>query len=248
VMDSDNFHVTIIVPAYNEQERIAETLYGIKDYLSQQSYSSDIITIDDGSHDLTSEIVRVVDIYSEEIKEQSAGELVQNFKNVGKGYSVAKGLLIAKGDIIVFTDADASTPINEIKKLINKIHAGNDVVIGTRNLPESRVENRPVLRSLTSKLFNKTARVIGLVSVSDSQCGFKAYRREAARAIAQHQKTFGYCFDVEHIYTAKKLGYSVAEVPVSWRHDTRSTLSLVSDSMKMFLDLLKIRWIHRNLQ
>jgi len=208
-MVSGNFHVTIVIPAYNEQERIANTLYGIKDYLSQQNYSSDIITIDDGSQDLTSEVVRVVDIYSEEMKEQTSGELVQNVKNVGKGYSVAKGLLIAKGDIIVFTDADASTPIHEISKLINKINAGSDVVIGTRNLPESQVENRPAIRGLTSKLFNKMARAIGLVSVSDSQCGFKAYRRDAARAIAQHQRTFGFCFDVEHIYTATKLGYSV---------------------------------------
>jgi len=246
-VESKELHVSVVIPAYNEQERIAKTLYGIKDYLSQQSYSSDIIIIDDGSQDLTSEVVRVVDIYSEEIKDQSAGELVQNFKNIGKGYSVAKGLLIAKGDVVVFTDADASTPIYEIEKLIAKIKFGADVVIGSRNLPESRVENRPVLRQITSRLFNITARIIGLVNVSDSQCGFKAYRQDAARAVAQHQKTFGFCFDVEHIYTATKLGYNVAEIPVSWRHDQGSTLSLFSDSIKMLFDLLKIRWIHRHL-
>jgi len=246
-MESDNFHVTVVIPAYNEQERIAKTLYDVKDYLSQQTYTSDIIIIDDGSQDLTSEVVRVVDIYTEEIKKQSAGELLQNFKNIGKGYSVAKGLNIARGDVIIFTDADASTPIQEIDKLIDKIRSGNDVVIGSRNLSESQIENRPAMRHLASRLFNKTARVIGLICVSDSQCGFKAYRREAARVVAQHQKTFGFCFDVEHIYTATKLGYSVAEVPVSWRHEDGSTLSLLSDPIKMFLDLLKIRWIHRNL-
>lgn len=246
-METDKLHVTVVIPAYNEQERIAKTLYEIKDYLSQQNYTSDIIIIDDGSQDLTSEVVRVVDIYSEEIKDQSAGELLQNFKNIGKGYSVAKGLTIARGDVIVFTDADASTPIQEIDKLIDKIRSGNDVVIGSRNLSESQIENRPALRNLTSRLFNKTARAIGLICVSDSQCGFKAYRREVARVVAMHQRTFGFCFDVEHIYTATKLGYSVAEVPVSWRHDDGSTLSLLSDSFKMFLDLLKIRWIHRNL-
>jgi len=246
-METDDFHVTVVIPAYNEQERIAKTLYEIKDYLSQQKYTSDIIIIDDGSQDLTSEVVRVVDIYSEEIKDQSAGALLQNFKNIGKGYSVAKGLTIARGDVIVFTDADASTPIREIDKLIDEIRSGNDVVIGSRNLSESQIENRPALRNLTSRLFNKTARAIGLICVSDSQCGFKAYRREAARVVAQHQRTFGFCFDVEHIYTATRLGYSVAEVPVSWRHSDGSTLSLLSDSLKMFLDLLKIRWIHRNL-
>lgn len=247
MIDPNNFHVTVVVPAFNEQERIAKTLYDIKDYLSQQSYSSDIITIDDGSHDLTSEIVRVVDIYSEEIKDQSSGQLEQNFKNIGKGYSIAKGLLIGKGDIIVFTDADASTPIQEIDKLIVQILDGHDVVIGSRNLPESEIINRPALRKLTSRLFNAVARAIGLIRVSDSQCGFKAYRREAARAIAQHQKTFGFCFDVEHIHTATKLGYSIGEAPVSWRHDERSTLSLINDSTTMFFDLLKIRWIHRKL-
>ncbi len=247
MMETHNFHVTIVIPAYNEQERIAKTLYGIKDYLSQQSYSSDIIIIDDGSQDLTSEVVRVVDIYSEEIKKQSAGELVHNFRNIGKGYSVAKGLKIAKGDVIVFTDADASTPIREIDKLIEKIQSGNDVVIGSRNLPESQIENRPLRRRLTSQLFNTTARLVGLIRVSDSQCGFKAYRKEAARVVAQHQKTYGFCFDVEHIYTATKLGLSVAEVPVAWRHEDGSKLSLLSDSLKMLVDLLKIRWIHRNL-
>lgn len=247
MMEQQHLHVTVVVPAYNEQERIAKTLYEIKDYLDKQSYSSDVLIIDDGSHDLTSEVVRVVDIYSEEMKEQSAGELVENVKNVGKGYSVAKGLLIAKGDVIVFTDADASTPIHEIDKLISEIQIGSDVVIGSRNLPESKIENRPALRSILSRVFNKISRAFGLVSVSDSQCGFKAYRREAARVIAHHQKTFGFCFDVEHIYTATKLGYSVAEVPVSWRHDDGSTLSLLSDSLKMFIDLMKIKWIHRNL-
>jgi len=247
MMERHSFHVTIVIPAYNEQERIAKTLYGIKDYLSEQHYTSDIIVIDDGSQDLTCEVVRVVDIYSEEIKAQSSGELVQNIKNAGKGYSVAKGLLIAKGDVIVFTDADASTPINELGKLIAKINDGYDIVVGSRNLPDSQIENRPLLRGLTSRLFRIAARAIGLKYVSDSQCGFKAYRRDVARVIAQHQKTFGFCFDIEHIHTAKKLGYRIAEVPVTWRHDNQSTMSLLHDSLRMLVDLLKIRWIHRKL-
>lgn len=246
-MDMDNLHITLVIPVFNEQERIAKTLYSVKDYLSQQPYSSDVMIIDDGSNDLTSEVVRVVDIYSEEVKEQSSGILVENIKNVGKGYSIAKGLLMAKGDIIAFTDADCSTPIEEIEKLINKINEGYDVVIGSRNLKASNVIDRPALRAVLSKSFNVCAGVLGLMSVSDSQCGFKAYRREVARDVAQRQKTYGYCFDVEHIHMAKKLGYKVAEVPVSWKHDDGSTLSLLNDSLMMFLDLLKIRWIHRKL-
>ena len=246
-MSSVNFHVTVVIPVFNEQERIAKTLYSVKDYLSQQTYSSDVMIIDDGSNDLTSEVVRVVDIYSEEVKLQNSGVLVENIKNVGKGYSIAKGLLMAKGDIIVFTDADCSTPIDELGKLINKIHEGYDVVIGSRNLKTSNVENRPMLRGLMSRSFNMLASFLGLMSVTDSQCGFKAYRRDVARDVAERQKTYGFCFDVEHIHMATKLGYKVAEVPVTWQHDDGSTLSLLNDSLSMFVDLLKIRWIHRKL-
>jgi len=240
-------HITVVIPAYNEQGRIAQTLFEIKDYLSQQNYESDIVIIDDGSSDLTAEVIRVVDIYGSELKDQRAGAIVQNVENAGKGYSIAKGLLVATGDIVIFTDADLSTPIQELPKLINKICEGFDVVIGSRNLPDSNIENRPAIRRIMSRTFNTLVKALGLTYVSDSQCGFKAYRREAARDIAQHQRTFGFCFDVEHIYTAEKLGYKVAEVPVTWKHDEGSTLSLLSDSLKMFLDLLKIRWIHRNL-
>lgn len=247
MMQTEKLHVTIVIPVFNEQERIAKTLYSIKDYLSQQNYTSDVMIIDDGSSDLTSEVIRVVDIYSEELKLQSSGVLIENVKNVGKGYSIAKGLLMAKGDIIAFTDADASTPIEEIEKLINKINEGYDVVVGSRNLKTSNIENRPAIRSVLSRVFNMIASALGLLSVTDSQCGFKAYRRTAARDVAERQKTYGYCFDVEHIHMATKLGYKVAEVPVTWSHDEGSTLSLINDSIWMFVDLLKIRWLHRNL-
>lgn len=245
-MCTNKNHVSLVIPVFNEQERIAKTLYSVKDYLSNQNYTSDVMIIDDGSNDLTSEVVRVVDIYSEEVKAQDSGVLVENVKNVGKGYSIAKGLLMAKGDIIVFTDADCSTPIDEMDKLIRKINEGNDVVIGSRNLSSSNVQNRPPMRAALSRGFNLIANALGVMSVSDSQCGFKAYRREVARDVANRQSTYGFCFDVEHIHLANKLGYKVAEVPVSWTHDDGSTLSLLRDSLSMFIDLLKIRWVHRN--
>lgn len=246
-MSDQQPHVSIIIPVYNEQERIASTLYTIKNYLNEQNYSSDLIIIDDGSQDLTSEVVRVVDHYGEEVMAQSSGALVHNIKNVGKGYSVAKGLLIAKGDIIVFTDADCSTPIEELDKLIDKINEGFDVVIGSRNQSASIIEGRPLIRTISSKIFNRIAYALCHVRVSDSQCGFKAYRREVARDVANRQKTFGFCFDVEHIHLASKLGYKVTEVPVRWEHSQGSTLSLLSDSLIMFFDLIKIRWVHRKL-
>lgn len=232
---------------YNEQERIASSLYEIKDYLSAQSYDSQILVIDDGSSDLTTEVVRFVDLYGSEIKSQKAGVLKENVKNVGKGYSIAKGLLIADSSVIVFTDADSSTPITEIVKLLDKLSEGYDVVIGSRNLPESVVEGRPWLRAVLSYGFNFIARRMGLLSVRDSQCGFKAYRREVATEVANRQKTHGFCFDVEHLHISERLGYKIAEVPVEWKHDAGSTLSPLRDSVLMFIDLIRIRYIHRNL-
>ena len=148
--------VTVIIPVYNEQERIAASLYEIKDYLSTQDYESDILIIDDGSSDLTTEIVKFVDIYGAEIKSQTTGVLEENIKNIGKGYSIAKGLLMAQGDIIVFSDADCSTPITEIAKLLQKIDEGYDVVVGSRNLHSSVVSGRTPLRTLLRHGFIKS--------------------------------------------------------------------------------------------
>ena len=244
---SDKPSVTVVIPVYNEQERIAASLYEIKDFLSTQNFESDILIIDDGSNDLTTEIVKFVDIYGAEIKSQTTGVLEENIKNVGKGYSIAKGLLMAQGDIIVFTDADSSTPITEITKLLEKLDEGYDVVIGSRNLTNSVVRGRTTLRSFLSRGFNLAARSARLLNVKDSQCGFKAYRREVAREVADKQKTYGFCFDVEHLHIAKKLGYRIAEVPVRWTHEEGSTLSLLNDSITMLVDLLRIRFIHRKL-
>jgi len=246
-MQANDRHITIVIPVFNEQERIAQTLYDVKDFLSTQGYQSDVMIVDDGSSDLTSEVVRVVDFYGSEVKDQSSGILVQNVKNVGKGYSIAKGILMATGDIVAFIDADSSTPINEINKLIDKIDQGYDVVVGSRNLPDSQIESRPWFRLILSKCFNFAANALGLLDVSDSQCGFKAYRTNVAQEVAKRQRTYGFCFDVEHLHVATKLGFKVAEVPVSWRHAEGSTLSLCRDSLLMFADLLRIRWIHRNL-
>lgn len=245
--ESDKFSVTVVIPVYNEQERIAASLYDIKDYLDKQEYDSNVLVIDDGSSDMTTEIVKFVDIYGSEFNSQQIGVLEENVKNVGKGYSIAKGLLLAEGDIIVFTDADCSTPISEIEKLISKIQEGYDVVIGSRHLKESRVSGRGIGRSCLSRGFNLIARLIRLLEVKDSQCGFKAYTNEAARKIAAEQKTYGFCFDVEHLHIANKLGCKVTEVPVRWKHDKRSTVSPFSDSIAMFFELMKIRIIHRKL-
>ncbi len=247
-MSSTGPLVTVVVPVFNEQARIAASLYKIKDFLSEQPYCSNVLVIDDGSQDLSTEIVKVVDIYGAEIKGQSVGTLLENVENEGKGYSIARGLMRADGDYIVFTDADLSTPIEAMRQVLAKFSEGYDVVIGSRNLQASVIENRPLSRQITSRVFNFISRLMGLTKVRDSQCGFKAYRRDVARVIAEKQKIHGFGFDVEHLHIAGKLGYRVAEIPVRWRHDDNSTLSLAGDSAKMLFELLKIRWLHRNLR
>lgn len=239
-----NPSVSVVIPVFNEQERIAASLYKIKDYLDAQSFESQILVIDDGSSDLTTEVVKFVELYTTEVKLQNTGLLQENVRNLGKGHSVAQGLLNADNSVIVFSDADSSTPISELRKLLEKISEGYDVVIGSRNLPGSIVEGRPLHRTLLSNGFNFVARKMGLLTVRDSQCGFKAYRRDVARELVKRQKTFGFCFDVEHLHLADRLGYKIAEVPVTWEHDTGSTISPVADSISMFFDLIKIRLIH----
>ncbi|RVU83756.1 glycosyltransferase family 2 protein [Leucothrix sargassi] len=246
-MNNDTPYVSVIIPAYNEQSRIADSLYEIKDYLSQQSYHSEIIVVDDGSNDLTTEIVKFIDIYGKEMNEHDEGVLMENIKNVGKGYSIARGMMRASGDIVLFTDADLSTPISEFEKLITGFEEGYDVVIGSRSLKSSLVEKKPWYRGLMSRMFNLVVKLVSIRGIHDTQCGFKAYRREVAHRVAMLQRIYGFAFDVEHLYIAKKSGYKIKEVGVEWEHKDGSTLSPLNSSLSMFRDLLLIRWFHRNL-
>ena len=240
-------YLSVIIPAFNEQSRIADSLYAIKDYLSEQPYRSEMIVVDDGSNDLTTEIVKFIDIYGKEINEHDEGTLMENLKNVGKGYSIARGMMRASGQIILFTDADLSTPISELEKLLPEFDAGYDVVIGSRNMEDSIVEKKPWYRDAMSLLFNTAVRLISVNGINDTQCGFKAYRREVAHRIAMRQRIYGFGFDVEHLYIAKKSGFKIKEVAVEWKHKEGSTVDPLRDSLTMFLDLLRIRWIHRTL-
>jgi dolichyl-phosphate beta-glucosyltransferase len=240
-------YLSVIIPAYNEQSRIADSLYEIKDYLSKQSYRSEIIVVDDGSSDLTTEIVKFIDIYGKEVNEHDEGVLMENIKNVGKGYSIARGMMRASGDIVLFTDADLSTPISETNKLLEWFDQGYDVVIGSRNMENSVVEEKPWYRGIMSGVFNIAVNMVSIRGIRDTQCGFKAYRREAAHHVALLQRIYGFAFDVEHLYIAKKSGYKIKEVGVEWQHKDGSTLSPVNSSLSMLRDLILIRWFHRKL-
>lgn len=240
--------LSIVIPAFNEQERIADTLFTVKEYLSRQPYSSEVIVVDDGSTDFTTEVVRTVDIYSNEIHDHSVSVVMENVKNVGKGFSVARGMLKAQGSIILFSDADLSTPIQEVEKFLPYFDAGFDIVIGSRNLPESEVEKKPFYREIMSMVFRFIVQTLTVRGIHDTQCGFKAFRREVAHDIARLQRTYRFGFDVEQLYIANKRGYRVKEVPVRWIHQDGSKVSPVRDSLSMVADVVRIRRFHVGLK
>ncbi len=192
--------------------------------------------VDDGSTDRTLEIARG---YGDKVKAVSLGA------NYGKGAAVRKGMLEAKGELRLFTDADLSTPIEEVEKLIEKINEGADICIGSRALDRSLIKERqPFYREYMGRIFNKFVQIFAFKGISDTQCGFKLFVKKAAETIFPSAVIDGFSFDVEILYLAKKNGLKIAQVPVVWINDKRSTVNPIVDSAKMFLELLKIKKIH----
>jgi dolichyl-phosphate beta-glucosyltransferase len=230
-------YLSVIIPAYNEEQRIGKTLRMIHSYLQEQSYPAEIIVVDDGSQDGTASIVRTFDAALLPI------HVLQNGRNRGKGFSVRQGFLHACGEYLLFSDADLSTPIEEVEKLMAALHEPCDVAIGSRALPESRVEvHQPWYREYLGRLFNVFVQALAIPGIRDTQCGFKCFRREAALAICQRMATERFGFDVEMIYLARGLGYRVREVPVVWRNSPQSRVRVWHDSVSMMGDLMRIRW------
>ena len=228
--------VSIVVPAFNEAGRIGESIKKIDAYIQQSPLSFEIIVVDDGSTDNTSEIVR-----DSRVK---GVRLVQNYRNQGKGYTVRHGVLAASGEYVLFTDADLSAPIEELDKLLDVAHKENaDIVIGSRGLDRKYIEkHQSRLRELGGMCFNLMVRTLLGLRLYDTQCGFKLFRRERSRRIFEQQTTFGFGFDPELLFLAKRNGLTVRETPVRWSHAEGSKVNFLRDSVRMFLDLVRIRW------
>lgn len=244
---SDRRQLSVVIPAYNEEKRLTRGLHSVLDYLESQEFASEIIVVDDGSTDKTFSLARE---FGETAARQSASvsfEAVTNVKNVGKGYSVARGMDISRGERVLFTDVDLSAPIGQADELASWLNNGYDVAIGSRRMPGSQVEPQPLYRRLMGLVFSLLTSLVVLRGFRDTQCGFKMYTREAAKAIASRQVMPGFVFDVEQLFIAKMLGFKVAEVPVSWTDDRETKVRLVSDPLKMAIGLVKIRIIHRGL-
>lgn len=228
--------LSVIIPAYNEEKRLPKTLKEISDYLSKQNYQSEIIVVNDGSKDKTSQIVRN---FQEQIKNL---KLIDNEINQGKGAVVRQGLLLATGNFRLFTDADNSTPISEIEKFWKEFERGADIVIGSREIKGAILDPpQPLYRRILGeafKIFRKF--IIGLWEIEDTQCGFKCFRKEVVERIFPKCKINRFAFDPEILILSKKAGYKIKEVPIYWRNDPDSKVKLKS-VFKMALDLIKIR-------
>ena len=237
-MNSQPLDLTIIIPAYNEEHRLPKTLDAILAYLNAGPQRAEIIVVDDGSSDST---VAIASAYGQKF---SGLRLVLNGSNRGKGYSVRHGMLEASGEISLFTDADLSTPIEEADKLLTALRgAGYDGAIGSRAIDRSLIEvHQSALREQAGIFFNRLVRWIMGIGFSDTQCGFKAFRTARARIIFEQQRIERFGFDPEILFLAKRHGLRVAEIPVRWSHDAATKVNVAADGIRMFLELLVIRW------
>lgn len=232
-------HLSIVIPAFNEEKRIGRTLEGTFAYLDAQSYDSEVLVVNDGSRDKTADKVQ-------EFVGRSAGRLrlIENPGNRGKGYAVRNGMLQARGEIILFYDADLATPTTEIVKVIEPIEANRfDVVFGSRALNQELIGNhQSFLRELRGRGGNLLLRALLGLNFKDTQCGFKAFRREAAQSIFQLQRIEGFGFDPEILFIGQKQGWRLLELPVRWNHVEGSTVTLFGTTVKVLMEVSTIRW------
>jgi dolichyl-phosphate beta-glucosyltransferase len=230
--------LSVVIPAYNEEQRLGPTLERVSSYLeSTRPGDWELVIVDDGSRDRTPQLVEEARQKWPQIR------LIRNSPNRGKGYSVRVGVMESQGEQVLFSDADLSSPIEEIERLVPFYENGYDVVIGSRDIIGSQIEvAQPLHRRVMGYTFMVLRDWIAVSGFRDTQCGFKLFRRNAAREVFTRSRVAGFCFDVEILAIAQTLGYRMCETPVIWRNDERSTVSPIKDSVKMLADLFRIRW------
>ncbi|MBL7998394.1 MAG: glycosyltransferase family 2 protein [Candidatus Kapabacteria bacterium] len=236
-MSSEDPELSLIIPCFNEAERISSSLDKALAYFANVTYSYEILIVDDGSRDDT---VRVVSHYT-----PNGIRVIEQGINKGKGSVVRLGMISAKGKYRVFTDADFSTPIEELPKLLTELDKGADICIGSRRLDRSLVkQHQPWYRELIGVMGNKIISLLLISGIEDTQCGFKGMTARAAEALFPVMKIDGFGFDVELLYLAKRIGLRITQVPVLWYNDDRSRLNPIRDSIKTFSEILRIKKLH----
>ena len=237
--------LSLVVPAYNEQHRIDATLQRIGDFLASQSYETELVLVDDGSDPAAREAyARALDALPPKV----ARTALRHETNRGKGAAVRTGCLAAPGRYVAFIDADLATPPEELPPLLAALEAGADVAIGVRTQRDgSDMRNkRPLPRRLAGRAFALAMRLLVLPDVSDSQCPLKAFSHDAAQRLFRLQRIDTWAFDAELLFLSKRLGLTIAKIPVHWQAVPGSHLRLNLDKARELLNLLRIRWTHRN--
>jgi dolichyl-phosphate beta-glucosyltransferase len=230
---------SIVIPAYNEGERLGITLEKVLGYVREQPWNAEVevIVVNDGSRDNTAEVVR------DFAAKDSVLRLLENPGNRGKGYAVRNGMLSARGEVVMFSDADLSSPIEELPKLLAALAAGADIAIGSRWLrAELQTRRQSRHRQLFGRVFNLLLRIILGLRFKDTQCGFKAFTRRAAQTILPLQRIERWGFDPEILFLACKFGFRVEEVPVHWGHVGGTRINPLLDGARMFWEMVRIRW------
>ena len=229
--------LSVIIPAYNEEKRLPKTLQEVDVYLRQQSYDYEIIVVNDGSKDRTSELVLSRASHTNNLR------LINNKENHGKGYVVRQGILEARGDFRLFMDADNSTSIDQIEKMWPFFEQNYQVVIGSRDIKGSITNpSQPLLRRLIGKIGNLIIQTVGgLFGIQDSQCGFKCFTKEAVENVFSKTVINRWGFDIEALVLAQKFGYRIKEIPVIWKNDFQSRVNLFG-VIKTLFEVFQIRW------
>ena len=229
--------LSLVIPAYNEESRLPDTLMAILDYLGQQPYTWEIVVADDGSFDATATIVR-------DIATQSGADIrVLNLPHRGKGWAVRNGMLAARGQYRCLCDADLSMPIAQLARLLPSDELdGADIVIGSREATGAQRIGEPIRRHLTGRVFNALTRLLAVPGIADTQCGFKVFSARAAEVLFPLQTIDGFCFDVELLFLARRLEFSVTEVGIEWHWHAGTKVNFLRDCYRAGRDLLLVRW------
>ena len=229
--------ISIIIPAFNEEKRIFKSLEIVDSYLASKKLSYEIIVVDDGSRDNTLNLVK------DFCKLNSRASYLTYKKNMGKGYAVRNGVEKSEGELILFSDADLSTPIEEMEKLTAIIKDSFDIAIASRALSDSQIlVSQPFYRKTMGKIFNVFVRLFIFNGIKDTQCGFKCFKKYAAKEIFRRCRINGFSFDVEALLIAKRLGFKIKDIPVKWINSPGSRVHPVKHSLSMIKELLQIRW------
>jgi dolichyl-phosphate beta-glucosyltransferase len=229
-----NHALSLVIPAYNEQARLPYTLSQIETYVCREGLDCEVIVVDNGSRDATSAVVQQAS------HRFSALRLLRTDRR-GKGRAVRTGMLAAEGAVVIFADADLSWEVEDLSRFVALVDERTPIVIGSREGVGARRVGEPIYRHLMGRVFNRVVQALAVPGIEDSQCGFKAFRADAARAVFSRQRIDGFGFDVEVLFLARRLGFALQVVPLHWEHKENSRVAAVRDTLLMLADVLRVR-------